>query len=380
MDEDFELTVQDVRLSTDLRRAASRLTPTEAKILCRMFDQTQRARIRFQNQIAAAERDGSPASVLNHFYGIQIALEGQIAAAMKKFGESQPLTQWMTAQTGVGPLIAVRLFAIVDWNGAWNPSAIHRFAGLDPSLEWGKGQKRPWNADLKRLMYLLGESFVKNQTRKNAYYPDWFARQKKLTWERNIAGSFKSRALELSSKFDKNTAAYHWHIGKVSAAKAQIVAKGKWPAEIAPWEPLSDYVLMGSRSIDEILAMKTLAKTPLKKLEQKEKDGKLTKAEGEAWRLLVILPESRRELLIAEAKNLPSAEDYLAAIPDGLPMLPPAHIHAMARRWTVKLFISHAWEVAQNLLPEGERKDVKPYAIAKLGHPEEHIIVPPPAG
>ena len=33
--------------------------------------------------------------------------------------------------------------------------------GLDPTCKWRRAKKRPWNASLKRLCWLMGESFVK---------------------------------------------------------------------------------------------------------------------------------------------------------------------------------------------------------------------------
>jgi len=53
--------------------------------------------------------------------------------------------------------------------------------------------------------------------------------------------------------------------------------------------------------------------------------------------------------------------------------LPPAHVHARARRWVVKLFLSHwhhvAYETEYGVAP------AKPYPIALLGHAD---YIPPP--
>lgn len=58
----------------------------------------------------------------------------------------------------------------------------------------------------------------------------------------------------------------------------------------------------------------------------------------------------------------------------GIPMLPPAHIHARACRWTVKLFLSHLWQVWYEL--HHGQPAPRPYAIAHLEH--STIIAPPP--
>jgi hypothetical protein len=55
-------------------------------------------------------------------------------------------------------------------------------------------------------------------------------------------------------------------------------------------------------------------------------------------------------------------------------MLPPAHIHARARRKVAKLFLSHWWEVAYECR-YNKKPEVKPYVIDRLGHRD---YVPPP--
>ncbi len=57
----------------------------------------------------------------------------------------------------------------------------------------------------------------------------------------------------------------------------------------------------------------------------------------------------------------------------GVAMLPPNHIHSRARRWAVKLFLSHAhfvghWLTTKQLAPN-------PYPIEFCGH--AHVIPPP---
>jgi len=53
--------------------------------------------------------------------------------------------------------------------------------------------------------------------------------------------------------------------------------------------------------------------------------------------------------------------------------LPPAHIHARAKRWVVKMFLSHLFKVWYEMEREGEAP--VPYAIAHLGH--AHLLEVP---
>ena len=59
---------------------------------------------------------------------------------------------------------------------------------------------------------------------------------------------------------------------------------------------------------------------------------------------------------------------------NGVPMLPPAHIHMRATRWVVKLFLSHYHAVGYEI--ETGQKPPKPYVFEYLeGH--AHYIAPP---
>jgi hypothetical protein len=54
--------------------------------------------------------------------------------------------------------------------------------------------------------------------------------------------------------------------------------------------------------------------------------------------------------------------------------LPPAHVHARARRKVAKLFLSHWWEVAHECY-YGTKPEVKPYVVDRLGHKD--YVKPP---
>lgn len=54
--------------------------------------------------------------------------------------------------------------------------------------------------------------------------------------------------------------------------------------------------------------------------------------------------------------------------------LPPAHVHARARRWAVKIFLSHLHMEWYRL--EFGKPAPAPYPIAILGHAHEHLIEP----
>jgi hypothetical protein len=74
---------------------------------------------------------------------------------------------------------------------------------------------------------------------------------------------------------------------------------------------------------------------------------------------------------VLEKKKIGKTTDAYAAYSIG--KLPPAHIHARAKRYAVKLFLAHLHEVWYTK-HFGEAPP-KPYPIAILGH--AHYLAPP---
>jgi len=90
-----------------------------------------------------------------------------------------------------------------------------------------------------------------------------------------------------------------------------------------------------------------------------------------AWYAGRLTREQAEQLLEAPAAGKAAklgGEPY-----SGQAMLPPAHIHARAKRAAVKLFLSHLHEVWFEI--EHGEKPPQPYALAHLGH--AHQIAPP---
>lgn len=77
----------------------------------------------------------------------------------------------------------------------------------------------------------------------------------------------------------------------------------------------------------------------------------------------------RAAAILTERKFDKTTDAYKAYV---VGHLPPAHVHAMARRFAVKMFLSHYWEVCYRL--HFEKDPPLPFAIAHLGH--VHIVPP----
>lgn len=282
------------RLTKDLRIAAETMSDDEARFIVDSYYIWQEDRKRSFNQIRALGESSEPNSVIQWLAGNAEALEGQLKASLDKYSASKPVGRWARSITGIGPVIAAGLLAHVDIAKAPTAGHIWRYAGLDPTVRWEKGRKRPWNATLKTLCWKIGESFVKVQNNEDDVYGHVYAERKAQEWQRNARGEYAEQATAklASVKIGKDTSAYQWYAGRYSGVEF---------------------------TGDEIVPIPAI-------------DGRAPQ-----------------------------------------PMLPPAHIHARAKRYAVKLFLSHyqavAWESTY-----GE-KPPKPYIIEHGGH--AHYIAPP---
>lgn len=258
------------KLSKDLRAASKNLEAHEARFLVDAYYIMQEDRKRSFNQERALAANKEPHEIISWFASNNQMLEKQIAISLDIYSDSKAEAQWARRQVGIGPIIAAGLLANIDLATTPATPNLWRFAGLDPTSKWEKGEKRPWNASLKTLCWKIGESFVKTCNHKESYYGPVYSKRKKLEIERNEQFLFKDQAAKILEvkRIGKTTDAY----------KAYIQGK-----------------------------------------------------------------------------------------------LPDAHIHARAKRYAVKLFLSHYLEVAQRINGIEPRT---PYAIAQLGHTD--YIPPPP--
>lgn len=185
------------RLSRDLKSAAVTLTDDEARFLVDAYYMMQENRIRAGAQVRSLAESGEPHAVLS-WYGAQSAtLEKQVLRALDTYSASKPEGVWARSVCGVGPVIAAGLLAHIDIEKAPTVGHIWRFAGLDPTSTWGKGEKRPWNAQLKVLCWKIGESFVKVKGRADDVYGKVYDARKRYEHERNERGDYAEQAAAL---------------------------------------------------------------------------------------------------------------------------------------------------------------------------------------
>lgn len=212
-----------IKLTKDLKEAARLLTPTEARYLTDTYYQIQDQRIRAAGQVRAMSEEAEPHAVLLWYFGQSATLENEIKKALDKYSMASPVGEWARSVHGVGPVIAAGLLAHIDIRKAPTVGHIWSFAGLEPKVEWKKGEIRPWNARLKVLCWKLGESFVKVSGNEKAFYGKIYRERKALEIERNERGEFAEQAKAKLEKFK---------IGKTTDAYAAYSAGKLPPAHI----------------------------------------------------------------------------------------------------------------------------------------------------
>jgi hypothetical protein len=290
-----------------LRQQGGGITDNEARFLTDLYYTNQKTRIRLNNQVKGLDRDAKksgrtsePHDGLTWVYGQSELMEANVEKILRIYVEGHAMSWFFEQTLGVGPgILAAGLLSHIDIHKAPTAGHIYRFAGLDPTVAWDKGTKRPWNATLKTLCWKIGDSFVKVSNKPSSLYGRIYRERKAYEWQRNLTGANTEaceRALA-ARRIGKDTDAHAWYSGNCDPAKA-------------------------------------------------------------------------REAL--EEGTPPTAKDC-AAEANGVPMLPPAQIDARARRYAVKLFLSHLQECWWR--QETGTEPPAPYAISHLSH--AHYIPPP---
>lgn len=211
-----------LRLTRDERKAAETLGQREARYLVDTYYQIQRGRITANNQLRASEEAAEPNSVLNWIADQNDTLEKQLAGALRRYSESHPVGEWAMSVKGIGPVISAGLISrlgpeIPETVGHW-----WRFCGLDPTVKWEKGKRRPWNAALKRLCFLIGESFTKVSGYEDAFYGKVYRERKEYETAKNEAGDYADQAaaaLERHNYRAETQARAHYEKGHLPPAQ-----------------------------------------------------------------------------------------------------------------------------------------------------------------
>jgi hypothetical protein len=222
-----------VRLPKDLRAAAATLADNEVRYLVDTYYQLQEFRKATHNQVRAVTDTEEPHATLGWFGDQFDLLEKQVRGALDTYSAADPLSAWARVNVGVGPVIAAGLRAHIDIEKAPTVGHIWRFAGLDPTVRWEKGQKRPWNASLKTLCWKLGDSFTKFSGRDDCFYGGLYRHRKEFEVNRDVEdgnAETAKRTLEERRIQDKATRAIY-ESGHLPAGRLDLRAR-RWAVKL----------------------------------------------------------------------------------------------------------------------------------------------------
>ena len=209
-EEDRGVIVELDRLTQEVRDQAAKLGPKEVRFLVDTYYQLQERRKGSANQERSLVESEEKNVLVGYFVKLDAYSEKKIKQMLQAYAEGKQDASWAMSIRGIGPVIAAGLAAHIDISMAPTVGHFWRFAGLDPPLTWDKGQKRPWNANLKTLCWKIGESFVKVKNHESDIYGKIYDTRKRLEEERNEAGLFADQAKAKLERYkiDKKTEAY----------------------------------------------------------------------------------------------------------------------------------------------------------------------------
>lgn len=203
------------KLKRDIKNAGTTLSKEEARYLVDLYYQMQEYRKASDNQVRQLQKEDNkePHETLAFFANNFRTLERNIKSVLQVYAESKPIGQWMLSICGIGPVISAGLMANIDITKVQTAGQIQAFAGLDPTREWNKGEKRPYNARLKNLCWKIGQCFIKVQNNEEDVYGKIFAIRKAYEIERNEKGELADQAKAKLERFNikKTTDAYKWY-------------------------------------------------------------------------------------------------------------------------------------------------------------------------
>lgn len=221
------------KLTSDLRKASTRMERREIEMLVKNYYVVQEHRMAIGSQKLALEKANLPTQATEWLHAQFETLERRVKSMLKAWAKVDPLASWMMSQYGVGPVLSSGLVAMIDWSGSSHVSRIYSFAGLAPGKIWEKGKKRPYNADLKVLCWKLGESFRRFHKNEQCFYGHLYAERKRQEIVKNEQGEFAEQAAaNLARLKDKTTITYKRNSeGKLSDGHIDARA-ARWAVKI----------------------------------------------------------------------------------------------------------------------------------------------------
>jgi len=216
------------RISDDLVRVATTRPANEGmRVLVHHYDTIQKIRIAAGNAAQAFVKSGRPASYASWLASELQKLENALVRVMTSWIADYPVSEWALSQFGVGPITVAALLAHLDVERCRTAGSVWRYCGLDPTLTWGKGEKRPYNARLKRACFNLGESFRMHHKSPECYYGQIYAARKAYEQAKNERGDYAEQARAKLASGRRWTANQRFYLERGMLTPAHIDARAR---------------------------------------------------------------------------------------------------------------------------------------------------------
>jgi hypothetical protein len=315
----------EVKLRQDLAKSAELLSKDQARYLVHLYYHLQHGRIATGGIIRAS--GDAPVELIEWFEGRYGRLESNLKNVLGRFAAAHGSGRWAQSVVGIGPVISAGLVAHIDPTQARYAGQVWRFAGLDPSQRWiGKDEARSlvgdrWDSDLTPTENAIQMAALVNRRAETVL---------------KLATKGGERAVTRDNL-------------------AQAISLRPWNAElkVLAWKIGESFVKVVGR--DDAFYGKVYANYKAKELARNERGELATQAADKLARFRI-------------GKGTEAYKWYSQG------KLPPAHIHARAKRAAVKLFLSHFHAVAYEC--EFGEPPAPPYAIEHLAGHHDFIPVP----
>lgn len=168
----------------------------EIGFMVNLYYHYQDNRKRLDQQIETARLRSEDITI--HEWALEQAmnLEWSIKQVLKSWIEYDRTATWFTQEPGIAHVIAAGVEAYCDMEIATSPAHLQSYAGLNPNMVWGPKQKRPFNAEFKKLTFNIGESIVKKQNNRDSFYGPLYRQRREYEERNNEAGNYKDQALK----------------------------------------------------------------------------------------------------------------------------------------------------------------------------------------
>ena len=211
----------------DLRKASLDLGKDEIRYLVKSYYQVQEYRKAAASMARSLGKDEKPCELVSWLAESQQRIEEDIKISLDVYAMNDPTGAWALSQHGIGPVITAGLLAHIDITKAPTVGHIWSFGGFNPDMVWKKGERRPWNAELKQVYFKIGDSFVKTANSPKSIYGPIYKARKEVEIARNEAGEHAEVAAQTlkERRIGENETRKHYEAGRLPPGRLDFRAR-----------------------------------------------------------------------------------------------------------------------------------------------------------